>query len=64
MLADKSEHGLFDMWTKRLDRIEGQRKAIPFVGVEIADRLMRAARRKRYRDPRGRDTEAGIQEDV
>jgi hypothetical protein len=62
MLAYEAEHGLFDKRSKWLDRIEGERKAADFVGVEIPDRRMRATRRERDRKPPGRDGKDDVQE--
>jgi hypothetical protein len=64
MLAYEAEYGLFDKRSKRLDRIEGERRAANFVGVKIPDRRMRATRRERDRKPPGRDGKDDVQECV
>jgi hypothetical protein len=64
MLAYEAEHGLFDKRSKRLDRIEGERKAANFVGVKIPNGRVRAARRERDRKPPGRDRKDDVQECV
>jgi hypothetical protein len=64
MLAYEAEHGLFDKRSKRLDRIEGKRKAANFVGVKIPNRRMRTTRRERDRKPPRRDGKDNVQECV
>jgi hypothetical protein len=48
---DKGKDGLFDLWPKRLDRVECKRIAPSRVGVQKPDSRMRATRRERGGEP-------------
>jgi hypothetical protein len=64
MLVDEAEHSLFDIRSKRLYRIEGEREASFSVGMKIADCRMRAMRGERHGKPSGCDGKDDVQERV
>ena len=64
MLADEGENGAFNPRTKRLDSVIGERKAVPLVGVQIANGRMRAKRRKRERESPCRDRKNHVQKSI